>query len=188
MTKQSVRMYWPLDKLSMLKWILSRQLLHRKSILKLWRKLSLRYSQQVLKIKTFDAARLAAKWDSIVVHNINIAMAKIASILWRKNMCNVNFRCVYNFREVRAGVVLILVLFRVVFFHFHSLSFLFWQKRIIPPRFVLFNNERSEKWESDDSPASSQWWIQSPRHSYRTFQPASERAGSASRLAAAHHR
>ena len=66
---------------------------------------------------------------------------------------------------------------RVVLFYFHSLSFLSWQKRI-PLWFVLFNNVRAEKWESDDSPASGQWWIQSPRHSHRSFQPASERAGS----------
>ena len=78
------------------------------------------------KSKFFDAARLAAKWDSMVAHNINKIMTKKSEAFSaERNMCNVHFRCFSKFRDVCADVVLILVLFRVVLFHFHSLSFLF---------------------------------------------------------------
>ena len=40
------------------------------------RKLALCYPQQVSKNKIVDAVRLAAKWDSMVAHFINIVMTK----------------------------------------------------------------------------------------------------------------
>ena len=52
-----------------------------------------------------------------------------------KRLFNANVRCIYNFCDsslsfpvLYTSVVLLSVLFRVVLFHFHSLSYLSWQQ------------------------------------------------------------
>ena len=85
------------------------------------------------KIKIFDAVRLAAKWDSMAAHNINIMMTNNRKHSLLKNMCDVNFRCVYKFGDVRAGVVVISVMLaRSLSFSFTLLPLLTKKKRIPP--------------------------------------------------------
>ena len=72
-----------------------------------------------VKIRIFDAVCLAAKWDSMAALNINIVMTKNRKHSLPKNMCDVYFRCVYKFGDVRAGVVVISVMLA------RSLSLLF---------------------------------------------------------------